>query len=217
MVRSSHPSLPSANEPQVRRLSHGGGSERPFRAQLVIAFVLVLILVAVPLYLLRRPSGSAMQSPADAGALPFGGVIRTEVDASDRVVDVLLGPIQRVRCGNSARETSAEGGLCESLPPLEAALRESIRGNVECVPRTGKEGSINYVLEVDFASNRLNIFPGQSGNWRGPRARKATTCVLRAMPPVAWTELPHQYQYYAIAILATYPAPDPLEVLPTFD
>jgi hypothetical protein len=130
---------------------------------------------------------------------------------------VVLGPIQRVRCGASANQTSGEGGLCEALPALEAAFRKSIQGNIECAPRTGKEGSINYVLEVDFSSNRLNVFPGKSGKWRGPRAQRAATCVLRSFPPVALADMMHQHQYYAIAILATYPAPDPLDVLPTFE
>jgi hypothetical protein len=187
------------------------------RAQLVIAGVLVLILVAVPLYLFRRPSGVASRPMVDAGAQRFGGVIREPVDASDAVSGVTLGPVQRVRCGPSATQTSGEGGMCDALPALEAALREGIRENMDCAPRTGAEGSINYVLEVDFSSNRLNVFPGKSGKWRGPRARRATSCVLRSLPPVEWADVSHQHQYYAIAILATYSAPDPLDVLPTFE
>lgn len=187
------------------------------RAQLVIAGLLMLILVAVPLYLFRRPSGVASSSMVDAGAQRFGGVIREPVDASDTVSGVSLGPVQRVRCGASATQTSGQGGMCDALPALEAALREGIRENVDCAPRTGVEGSINYVLEVDFSSNRLNVFPGKSGKWRGPRARRATSCVLRSLPPMEWADVSHQHQYYAIAILATYSAPDPLDVLPTFD
>ena len=73
------------------------------------------------------------------------------------------------------------------------------------------------MLEVDFNKNRLNVFPGQSGKWKGPQARRAAKCVLSSFPPVSWDDVAHQYRYYAIAILATYPAPDPLEVLPDFD
>jgi hypothetical protein len=94
---------------------------------------------------------------------------------------------------------------------------QGILGGVDCAPRTGKEGSINYVLEVDFESNRYTLFPGKSGKWRGPQARRATQCVLRAFPPVDLAGLSHQYAYYAIAIMAVYPAPDPFDVLPTFE
>jgi hypothetical protein len=216
MARSS-PSQPSSREPSVRRLSATASGERPIRAQAVVAFAIALMLVAVPLYLLRRPAGSALALPADAPAPGFGGVMRTELDAGAEVTDVLLGPLQRVRCGASATQTSGEGGLCDALPLLERALRQGIRSNVDCAPRADKEGSINYVLEVDFMSNRLNIFAGQSGTWRGPRAKKAATCVLRSLPPLPWTDLDHQHQYYAIAILATYPPPEPSDGLPNFD
>lgn len=215
MARGSYPNLPEAPEPRLRRPSSSPG-ERPLRAQLVIAGVLVLILVAVPLYLLRRPSGAARDVP-DAGARFLGVVVRTEVDASAATSQVSLGSVQRVRCGASRAQATLEGAQCDALPVIEAGLRESIRDTVPCAPRTGKEGSINFVLEVDFASSRLNLFPGQSGKWRGPQARRAALCALRSFPPVPWSELTHAHEYYAIAVLATYPAPDPLENLPTFE
>ena len=73
------------------------------------------------------------------------------------------------------------------------------------------------MLEVDFTANRLNVFPGQSGKWRGPQARRATLCALRSFPPITWSEITHAHDYYAIAVMATYPAPDPMETLPSFD
>jgi hypothetical protein len=184
---------------------------------MVIAGALVLILIAVPLYLLRRPSGTASGSRAGATTQQFGGVVRAHVDAGARVVDVVLGPVRRVRCGAAPNQTNGEGGACDALPALEAALRQSIQGSLECAPRSGKEGSINYVLEVDFTRNRLHVFAGKSGNWRGARARRAASCVLRSLPAIAWANIPHQHAYYAIAILATYPAADALETLPTFE
>jgi hypothetical protein len=203
----------------VRRLGHASSGERPIRAQAVVAFALGVALVSVPLYLLRRPNPSTSPSLADAQTAGFGGVILSEVDAGAEATDVLLGPLQRVRCGPSPSQISGEGGLCDALPLLEAALRQGIQSNVDCAPRTGKEGSINYVLEVDFKQSRLNVFAGKSGSWRGTRARRAVTCVLRSLPPLPWTQIAHQHQYYAIAILATYPAPtaQPSDALPTFE
>ena len=184
-----------------------------------MAFALGVVLVAVPLYLLRRPSASPLSLLPDPHASGFGGVIRTEMDAGAEATEVVLGHLQRVRCGPSATQISGEGGLCDALPLLEGALRQGIQNNVDCAPRGGKEGSINYVLEVDFTSNRLNVFAGKSGSWRGSRARKAVTCVLRSLPPLPWTDMTHQHQYYAIAILATYPEPaaEPIDGLPAFE
>ncbi len=217
MARSSHPSQPSSQEHSIRRLSHGSaGSERPVRSQLVVAIAVAVVLVAVPLYLLRRPGPSSPELE-DTRRLGFGGVIRASVDAGAGAGDVFLGPLQRVRCGASATQTSGEGGLCDGLPLLESALRQSILQNADCVSRGGKEGSINYVLEVDFTQSRLNMFAGKSGQWRGARARKAISCALRSLPPLPWTDIVHQHQYYAIAVLATYPAGEAADDLPTFD
>ena len=179
--------------------------------------VALLVVVAVPLYLLRRPATGSFPAAADTASQPFGGVVRSEADAGVSTDDVLLGPLQRVRCGPSATQQTGEGGLCDALPLLEGALRQSIVSNVDCAPHGNKEGSINYVLEVDFSQNRLNVFAGKSGSWRGARVRRAVTCVQRSLPPLPWTEIAHQHQYYAIAILASYPADEAVEGLPTFD
>jgi hypothetical protein len=219
MARSSHPSQPRDQEPNLRRLhaggGGGGGSERPIRSQSVVGFMLALVFVAVPLYLLRRPAQSASQGVPDAGVL--GGVIRRDLDAGSELNDVVLGPLQRVRCGASPSQTSGEGGLCDALPLLESALRQGILSNVDCAPRAQTSGSINFVLEADFGSGRLNVFAGRSGSWRGSKAKKAVTCVLRSLPPLTSADVTHQHNYYAVAILATYPAPETGDVLPNFD
>lgn len=187
------------------------------RAQVVLGGMVSLALLAVPMYLLRRPSGAPSVNAADAGVAAFGGVFREEADASTPTAQVLLSQVQRVKCGGSANQSTSDGEFCDALPALEEALRSSILGAVDCAPRTGKEGSINFVLEVDFANGRYHLFPGKSGKWRGPQARRAIQCVLRGFPPVDLSAIRHQHAYYAIAILAVYPAPDPFEVLPTFD
>ena len=215
MARSSHPSLSRPREPGgLRRVP--GASDRPIRSQLVVAVLVGIVLVAVPLYLLRRPSPSVSDA-SDTTARGFGGVLRTEVDAGTRAVEVALGSVQRVRCGISANQISNEGSLCDALPELEAALSRAIGTSVPCAPRAGEDGSINYVLEVDFGARRLNVFAGKSGQWRGPRVKKAVACVQRALPSLDWANVAHQHQYYAIAILATYPAPESVQRLPTFD
>jgi hypothetical protein len=217
LARSSHP-LPPSSEAGLRRLSRGGaGGERPLRAQVVLGGMLSVTLLAVPMYLLRRPSGAPSASGPDAGVATFGGVFRDEADASSPAAQVLLGPIQRIKCGTSANQLASDGEFCDALPALDAALRSSILGSVDCAPRTGKEGSINFVLEVDFENGRYNLFPGKSGKWRGPQARRAIQCVLRGFPPVDLATVGHQHNYYAMAIMAVYPAPDPFEILPTFD
>src|SRR4051794_22325362 len=74
--RSTFPS--GSGDPSSRRLGVGaGGRDRPLRAQIVVALVAVCILIAVPLYLLRRPGGksataanASASSGLDAGKAP---------------------------------------------------------------------------------------------------------------------------------------------------
>jgi hypothetical protein len=204
------------SEPSLRRLGvgGGGGGDRPLRAQFVVAVVVVLVIVAVPVYLLRRPSGKE-NAPADAGssadalsASSLGGT-GTPGAAPDAGTDderVKLGAVVRVKCSSGRRAPGQEGTLCDRLDGIEEAFVKGIRDNVDCAPKIAKGGSINFVLTVDFTDRRVHVFPGASGSWKGPSARKAADCVKKAIPVPDWTTQKHQYRYYMLAVLATYPS-----------
>jgi hypothetical protein len=182
------------------------------RAQLVVALVGLLILVAVPLYLWRRPGAAESAPSASVGSSSppvsasslASAVVPDAGTVSERV---RLGPPQRVRCGPNARSKAREGPLCDQLPYFEEALKKAIRENVDCAPRAKTEGTINFVLQVDFGRKKVHVFPGASGGWRGTQARRATKCVLRSLPAPPWTSLQHRETYYQMAILATYLEP----------
>jgi hypothetical protein len=215
MVRPPRSSIPSlSGEPRSRRLGVGAstGSDRPLKAQLVVAGVVCVILIAVPLYLLRRPSTApavtalpSSSASADRAA-PAPVVVDAGASAPAKAPErVRLSPVQRVKCGASPTQARVEGGLCDGLPSVETALATAIKGAAECAPKRKEEGSINYVLAVDFGAKKLHVFPGASGSWRGPMARKAVECVSRSLSNPDWGATPHQYRFYWIAILATYP------------
>lgn len=214
MVGPSRPSFPAPSEPSLRRLGvgGGGGGDRPLRAQLVVALVVGLVLLAVPLYLWRRPSGTE-NAPKDGGsdaklsAALGDAALAGAVDGGARDERIKLGKLQRIKCSASPGARGQEGNLCDQLGAIEQALEKAVRESRECAPKAKQEGSINYVLNVDFASKKLHIFPGASGSWRGPQARKAAKCVLQNVPAPAWDSIQHQYRYYQIAILATYAPP----------
>jgi hypothetical protein len=168
------------------------------------------VLVAIPLYLWRRPAASdaaasASASAAAASALPSGLPLPTAVDAGVAEERVRLGAPQRIRCGSSSRVKGREGPVCDQLSYFEEALKRAIRESVDCAPRSKEEGSINFVLRVEFAAKRLHVFPGASGQWKGAQARRATKCVTRSLGAPQWQSIQHQDSYYEIAILATYP------------
>ena len=212
-IRPPFPSAPS--DPALRRLGVGppGGGTRPLRAQLIVVVVLGLMLLAVPLYLWRRPSLAAKITPsasasASASAAPAIAPILPSAlpDAGNLEPErVKLSPVRKVRCGASARRAADADG-CDSLAFFEKALIDAVKASVDCAPRSPKPGTLNYVLEIDFTRKWVHVFPGASGDLRGPKARRATKCVMNAMPQPDWSTIVHQHRYYAIAVMATYSA-----------
>jgi hypothetical protein len=211
--RSSFPSVPG--EPRVRRLGVGSssGGDRPLRAQVVVALVCVAMLIAVPLYLWRKPSTRAAAPPAPASASAGLGpqaVPKPSAAAATPPAPpprLTLGAVQKVRCGNTLSAAN-EGTLCDTLGPFEEALKKAVLTNEDCAPKSKLKGSINYVLTIDFPHKKLHVFPGASGEWHGKQARRATSCIGNAVKVADWN-IPHQFRVYAIALLATYSGSEP--------
>lgn len=219
-MAASRPSFP--NDPHPRRLGVGGSpssGERLVRAQLVIALVCGFTLLAVVLYLWRRPGavehaandpseGSSASASPSAGAPSPGVILRTKVDEEKKPVPTMkLGAVQHVKCGASPRLMAGDNHFCDSLPFFEQALTKAVTdGATTCPPKSKDEGTISYVLIVDFPNKQLRMYPGRSGSWRGPQAKKTVDCVKRSLPSPAWETMAHQYRYYMLAALASYPA-----------
>ncbi|HYQ41058.1 MAG TPA: hypothetical protein VER11_03800 [Polyangiaceae bacterium] len=218
--RSTFPS--GSGDPSSRRLGVGsGGRDRQLRAQIVVALVAVCILIAVPLYLLRRPGGksatvasASASAGLDAGKPPTAsasaGAQVTPLDGGKPPERLRVGNVQHVRCG-STPNGGHEGNVCDSVPFFEEALSKAVRENPDCAPKQNEQGTVNYVLTVDFKRKSLHLFPGASGQWRGKQARRSINCVKRAFVSPDWSNTQHQYRFYTIAVLATYlpvnPAP----------
>ncbi len=225
----TRPTLPSWSEPGFRRLGvgGGGGGDRPIRAQLVVALTAGLILLAVPLYLWRRPSG-VENLPQDAGTVPVqtvpaimeaGAAVVKNAESKGRE-PIELSAVQQVKCSASPGARGQTGNLCDRLAFFEEALAKAIRATFDCAPKTGRRGNVNYVLAVDFRRRGLRVYPGKSGQWHGPQAKRAAACVRKALPKPEWGAMRHQYSYYLIAIMATYLAPHELadpDAPPTFE
>ncbi|HKO53179.1 MAG TPA: hypothetical protein VJV79_35965 [Polyangiaceae bacterium] len=209
--RSTFPS--GSGDPSSRRLGLGsGGRDRPLRAQIVVALVAVCILIAVPLYLLRRPGGksaavASASAALDAGKAPAAqgsaAAVITPLDGAKPPERLRVAAVQHVRCGASANG-GHEGNVCDSVPFFEEALSKAVRENPDCAPKANEQGTVNYVLTVDFQRKSLHLFPGASGQWRGKQARRAVNCVKRAFVSPDWSNTQHQYRFYTIAVLATY-------------
>ena len=215
--RSSFPSVPG--EPRMRRLGVGssGGGDRPLRAQVIVALVCAAMLLAVPLYLWRKPSTKTAATIAVTSASASAGALTSPKPAAPASQPpappprLTLGAVQKVRCGSSPTASPHEGTLCDTLSPLEEALKKAVLSHEDCAPKTKVKGSINFVLTVDFAQKKVHMFPGASGEWHGKQARRTTSCVGNAVKVADWN-IPHQYRFYALALLATYTGPPSSDV-----
>jgi hypothetical protein len=212
-------SLPSsAGDVQLRRLGLGktntGG---PLRGQVVVAFVLVLIALSVPMYLMRRPSLSESDSPAasaQAKVKAKPGVTHSRIDAGVAKPRVKLGDVQRIKCSANIRQRGNEGPACDPLPSIEDQLKRAIVEQADCAPKDAR-GSINFVLNIDFPTRKLNVFPGKSGDWKGPQAKRAAQCVEKALANVRWESVAHRYRFYTLAVRAQYAVA--VESMPSFE
>src|SRR5262245_23425372 len=206
---SSPPSQPSP----YRYLGRGGG-ERPVRLQIVIALVAGLILVAVPLYLWRRPRPESIPSAdaavaSDAGAPDGSGGGLFPPIAPPAQQNVRLSPFTTIRCQNPGPgKTPPE--RCDHVPYFEDGLARAIRDNSACAPLGAAPTKVSFVLEIDFPRKRTNVFIGKSSTIKKEKGKELLRCIARGMPTADWGTIVHQYARYKVNVTATYPPRDTL-------
>jgi hypothetical protein len=207
----------ASSDPAFRRLGlkSSASIETPIRPQAVVAFAIGAAIVSLVLYLLREPpaESSGPVAPGPGAFVPVVPEPKAELAATDRLV---LGQPERVRCSSGPTASGQTGRYCDALPYFEKALADAIKTALDCAPRSAPEGTLNFVLKIDFAQSSLHVFPGASGSWKGPQARRTTKCVKQAIVPPEWSKIPHQFRYYEMSILATYKPPSATSV-PVFE
>lgn len=179
------------------------------RVQIIIALVAGMILVAVPLYLWRRPRPESIPSAdaavADAGTSSDAGAPVFVVDAGPP--PVTLSAFTTIRCENPGPgKTSPE--RCDHVPFFEDGLARAIRENTACAPIGKSQTTVSFVLEMDFRAKKTNLFVGKSSSIKRDKAKELLRCVKRAMPKPDWPTIPHQYVRYKVNVVATYPPAD---------
>jgi hypothetical protein len=218
MTRPSIPSSGRAPAPSITvgRPSppspHGylgrGGSEGPVKLQFIVALVAGLILIAVPLYLWRRPHPEPIPSAdaavaSTAAPVPASTVVAFDVGATS----ISLSPFTTLRCDAPDRgKTPPE--RCDHVTAFEHALARAIRESGTCAAASKTPFAVSFVLETDFRRRTLQLFAGKSSSLPRKKARELVRCVRRAMPSPDWGAIPHQYGRYRVKVVATYPPGD---------
>jgi len=182
--------------------------DRPARIQMIVALFLGLVLVAIPLYLWRRPrteSISATTGTTDAGALPAvtAGATQPSQDAQ-----LTLGEPKIVSCHDQGpRNTPPE--KCDHVVEIERLFAKAIEESAFCVPKDAGGGSIVWIADVTFKKKTTLVMAAKAGN--SLKSKKvATSCekAIRAkLPTLPYDTAKHEHARYFISIAANYPGP----------
>lgn len=205
-MRSGFPSTPPSQPSPYRQL--GSGGQQPVRVQMIIGLVVGLVLVAVPLYLWRRPDQAddvAVDETADASDAGDGGIpdYIPLVDAST-APRVKLEPFRTIWCKDPGPgKTPPE--RCDHVAFFEDALARAVRESTHCAPETKTGATISIVMDFDFRRKNLKIYRGKSSTLPASRTKELFSCITRAMPNPDWGSIPHQHAHYLVNLKATYP------------
>lgn len=177
------------------------------RLQIVMALIATLVLVAVPLYLWRRPQPEAISS---ADAAVASNVPKTVVPfasqplATPTVAPLDIAPIKVMSCKDpGAGRTPPE--RCDGIRALEDALTRAIKDSQSCAPPTKQSFVMSYNLEANFAKKKMNITLGGSTTLGKTKRAALLKCVEKAFATPDWDRVPHQHQRYTMNTVVTYP------------
>jgi hypothetical protein len=177
---------------------------------MIYGLVALLILVALPLYLLRRPkpvgplefAAGLRANLGDAGAVEAGALAAVPDASSTK--KVVLGVPRTVKCIPKA------GGRvmverCDHLIALEDALTRSISDNLACAPPSPSTFTVSFVLTVDFDRKKLHLWAGRSGTLKKRSSGDLIRCVEHGITAPDFATFAHQYAKYDINVMASYP------------
>lgn len=183
--------------------------DRPARLQMIVALILGLVLVAIPLYLWRRPRAEALTvatgAAPDAGALPAVTAAATAAP-DDRLV---LGEAKILSCHDPGpKKTPPE--QCDHVADLEKPFAKAIEESASCVAREAGGGTIIYVADVTFGK-RKTLSLGTPKEGRTLKSSKvAVACekaVRQKLGSMPDNPPKHEHARYRVSITATYPGP----------
>ena len=207
------PSLSRASVPpsEPRSTSRGsfsqldiGGADRPARLQMIVALILGLVLVAIPLYLWRRPRADAVAvtGSGDAGAAssttaPAAPAVEEKPTATDLKILLCQDP--------GPKKTAPE--QCDHVADVEKAFTKAIEESGSCMPKEAGGGTVVYVADVSFKRKAVNVAtPKEGRTMKNVKAvsvcQAAVKTRLQALP---LDPITHAHARYKIAMTATYP------------
>jgi hypothetical protein len=174
---------------------------------MIVALILGLVLVAIPLYLWRRPRAESIAvstGALDAGALP------AVTAAGTPTVDekLVIGEAKTLSCHDPGpKKTPPE--QCDHVTDLEKAFAKAIEENSSCVTKDVGGGTIIFVTDVTFKRKSVGVSTPNAGRTlKSPKAAAACEKAVRSrLVTLPFDTMKHDHARYRISITATYPGP----------
>jgi hypothetical protein len=175
--------------------------------------LLAIVVVAVPLYLWRRPRSIAEPALGDGGP-PDAALVNSpyapEIDAG-APPPLTLGDARVIECRDSGSK-KVPREQCDALPLFAKSFADAILAAKDCIPPSAGPGTVTYVADVGFARHRAPVtlaLPKDGRSYRGAKVVAGCGAAVRAgVTGIAIDAIPHAHARYKIALVATYPAPD---------
>jgi hypothetical protein len=198
----------------------GAGVDRVARIQTIAAVALGLALIAIPLYLWRRPRSESVpvtSTTAPDASAPVGdaGLMVASAPLVPPLTPVTLSDPKVMECHDTgSKRTRPED--CDHLASIEKAFAAAISGGGPCLPTSSGGGTLVYILDASFGRKRhpfelLIPRDGRSLKSSHGMASAVSSCsaaVKRGLEGLSLDGVQHAHARYKIAITATYPTPN---------
>jgi hypothetical protein len=208
---SRPPADPRVQRPPADATGQIGAYERPARWQTVAAVVLGVVLIALPLYLWRRPRSVAEPVDRDDAAVVPPAPVVDAAPAEDEagLHGLQLGDPRVLECKDpGAVHTPPE--RCDHVSVFEKGFAQAIVDARDCVPSQPSGGTITYVADLAFARHKGPVTVSAPRDGRSIKTAKVIEACLAAVrhgaSAIPLDGLTHAHAHYRIAVTATYPA-----------
>jgi hypothetical protein len=182
--------------------------DAPARLQMIVALILGLVLVAIPLYLWRRPRAEsiavARSASADGGA--FGAPVMTPPSPGESEAKITVSEPRILQCQDAGTKKTAPE-QCDHLPELEKAFAKAIEESASCLPKDAGGGTVQYIADVSFKKKSIGVTAPKDGRTlKNAKAAGACAAAVKGrLSVVALDAMTHQHARYKLSITATYP------------
>lgn len=202
-VLPSRVSVPPS-EPRGSRTSFSqidlSTAERPARVQMIVALVLGLVLVAIPLYLWRRPRADTIP----LSTTPSAAAATVEPPAAPAPEKPQISETKVILCQDPGpKKTAAD--QCDHVTDLEKTIVKAIEEAGACAKGEGG-GAIGYVADVSFKRKSIAISTSkEKTTMKSAKAVSACQSAVKGkLGSVAFDSITHSHARYKIGITATY-------------